>query len=439
MKMIHDQSMAIRRPRRMLRFVALGMGLVILSTALFGCGIAEPVQADTLAIPGKIKEGVRYEDVSEEFRRSLWAFADKTSASVLIAPEDQNSLYSPISLYYALAMLEAGAANKTKTDLRAFMAVPDSAQMGDELRNLYALMTVEREKTAEQIANAIWFREDLLGDTQKFIKQDWLDQLSNDFYASAFKVDFSKAETAKRMSAWVEEQTKGKIKPDIDLSNPDLLIVLMNTLYFKANWVTPFEENSIHKDTFDGANGPIIDVSYLSGFFKSLTVLREERYQACALPLMNGRIDFILPAEGTTPEDLLKDPALLVTLMEKERSLVDVDFKLPEFTYRTKMDVLEMMKSIGLQGIVSENPDFSAMLDRDAQVSAITQETFIALDKDGVEAAAYTEIQVGVGDTSVPDQLEHIQMTLDRPFIYVISDSAGAPLFVGIVRNPLSK
>lgn len=101
------------------------------------------------------------------------------------------------------------------------------------------------------------------------------------------------------------------------------------------------------------------------------------------------------------------------------------------------MDVLEMMKSIGLQGIVSENPDFSAMLDRDAQVSAITQETFIALDKDGVEAAAYTEIQVG--DTSVPDQLEHIQMTLDRPFIYVISDSAGAPLFVGIVRNPLSK
>jgi serpin B len=351
--------------------------------------------------------------------------------------EDKNSLYSPISLYYALAMLEAGTAGKTKTDLRAFMAIPDSMQIGNELRNLYALMTRDGKESAEQIANAIWFREDLISDSKKIIKQDWLDQLSNDFYASAFKVDFKNSETAKRMSGWVEEQTKGKIKPEIDLSEPDLLIVLMNTLYFKADWVTPFEDDSIQKDSFYGVKNTIADVPYLTGLFQSLTVLREDRYQACALPLMNGHIDFILPEEGITPEDLLKDPALLVTLMEKERSLVDVDFKLPQFTYQTKIDVLKDMESIGLPAIVCGHPDFSAMVDLDAEVNAITQETFIALDKNGVEAAAYTEIQIR--ETSMPEPLERVEMTLNRPFIYVISDSAGAPLFVGIVRNPISK
>ncbi|HZK29052.1 MAG TPA: serpin family protein, partial [Clostridia bacterium] len=270
-----------------------------------------------------------------------------------------------------------------------------------------------------------------------WIKQEWLDQLSNDVYASAFSVDFSNPESSRRMSRWVEEQTKGKIKPDIDVSDPLLLIVLMNTLYFKAEWVTAFEDDWIEKDIFIGVNGSIADVPYLNGFFPALTVLHEDRYKACALPLMNGQIDFVLPELGMTPEDLLKDPALLTTLLEKERTLADVDFKLPQFSYKTKVDVLEMMKGIGLPSIVCEAPDFSAMLDLEAEVSAISQETFIALDKNGVEAAAYTEIQIC--ETSMPEPQERIQMTLDRPFIYVISDSAGAPLFVGIVRNPLSE
>ena len=432
----YANAIAVRHPRRTLKFAALGMGLVILTTALIGCGIPEPVQADTLAAPGKNKEGVRYEDISEAFRQSLWAFADKTSASVLTEFQDKNSLYSPISLYYALAMLEAGAANATKRNLRSFMEVSGSLEIGGDLRNLYALMTVDRKNSAEQIANAIWFREDLLSDSQKWIKQDWLDQLSNDFYASAFSVDFSKPETAKRMSGWVEAQTKGKIKPDIDVSDPLLLMVLMNTLYFKADWATPFERDHIEKKSFHGVTEEIKDVDFLKQTFRSLEGLIDERFKAIALPLANGQIDFILSAEGISPEELMSDRSFLVSLNDGERRTFDVDLLLPKFSYKTKVDILESMEKLGLKAIVADRPDFSAMFNLDAEVSAITQETFIARDESGVDAAAYTEIQMRF--CAFLDDREQIEMTLDRPFIYVISDGAGVPLFVGVVRNPLA-
>ncbi|HZK29053.1 MAG TPA: serpin family protein [Clostridia bacterium] len=436
MKTTHDQKISQRHSRRILKIAAIAMGLVVFSIPLLGCAIPGHVQADTLATPGKIKEGVQYEDVSDAFRQSLWEFAGKTTGAALAVQTGKNSLYSPTSLYYALAMLEAGAANKTKTDLRSFMEIPESLQIGGELRDLYALMTLDAERAAEQVANAIWFREDLLSDSQKWIKQEWLDQLSNDFYASAFSVDFSNPESSKRMSRWVEEQTKGKIKPDIDVSDPLLLIVLMNTLYFKADWVMPFSRDLISQKSFHGLTGEIKDVDYLQGTFRSLEALTSDRFQACALPLANGQIDFVLPKAGISPEELLNDPALLLTLKDGEREGFDVDFLLPKFSYRTKIDILKSMDKLGLKSVLADRPDFSAMFNLDAEVSAITQETFIALDENGLEAAAYTEIQMGFG--SMPDQLERIEMTLDRPFIYVISDDAGAPLFVGIVNNPLA-
>ena len=69
-------------------------------------------------------------------------------------------------------------------------------------------------------------------------------------------------------------------------------------------------------------------------------------------------------------------------------------------------------------------------------MSAISQETFIALDEKGVEAAAYTEIQMR--ETAMLEPPEQLTLELNRPFLYVISDGAGTPLFVGIVRNPLA-
>lgn len=158
----------------MKKTIAFCLSLVLLAIPLFGCqSEGSPARADVLATPGEVKPGVDYGDVSDDFRQSLWAFAGKTSGAALTGGKEENSLYSPISLYYALAMLEAGAAGKTKTDLRGFLETADALDIGEELRNLYALMTVEEEGVAEQIANAFWAREDLVGEKGSGVKEAW--------------------------------------------------------------------------------------------------------------------------------------------------------------------------------------------------------------------------------------------------------------------------
>ncbi len=417
------------------RILALVLGLFMLTVPLLGCQTAtqdDPAKDGALVRPGEVLADVAYEDIPESLRLALWTFAGKTSGPAL-ADINKNTLYSPVSLYYALAMLEAGAAGETKTQLRAFLEA-GGEDPGPALQALYALMTKEGEYNTEQIANALWIREDLVKEGEGGVKQSFLDSMSKYFYASAFAVDFQKEETPAIMSRWVEEETRGKIKPEIDTSDPTLLMILMNTLYFKDGWVEPFGEDEKSLGPFFAKNKTVDDVSYLTRSHTLLPLYKNDRYKAVSLALSSGQMTFVLPNEGLTPEELLKDTDFLPGLWTQYGETARVDLKIPVFEYKSKTDILEALESLGLADIVQDAPDFSAMMDRGASVSHISQEAFIALDEKGVEAAAYTEIGMVESAPQVPDEVQVFH--LDRPFIFVISDQAGVPLFVGTIRNP---
>ncbi len=414
------------RPR--IRAIAVLLCLSLLATAVVGCDLTRTVKADTLASPAEVKPSRRYHELPDSFRKTLWEFASKTSGSALTVVPGQNALYSPISLYYALAMVEAGAGGRTKADLRAFLEMTEELDAGAELQRLYSLM-LHRGKSEEFLANAVWMRQEL-GDR---VGQGWLDQLANRFYASAFKVDFEDKATAEKMSKWVEEQTRGKIKPEIDPADADM--ILMNTLYFKADWEQAFEGTNNRQDYFYSSLGIPCEVTFMNHTYFNHECLVSDLFRASALKLKNGKIDFILPNEGVLPETLLAKPDFMTSVVEGERQTADIAFSIPKFTYRTKIDIFEKMETLGLRGMLQGNPDLSVMLpNQEAEVTRITQEAFIDLNEQGVEAAAYT--QVDIQCTAVPGQDDLIEMIFNRPFIYVISDDAGAPLFVGVVNNP---
>lgn len=412
-----------------LRVITCLICLLLLGTAVIGCD-AKKTSADTLAKPAAVKPSTNDSDFSSSFRWAIWEFAFKTSGAALSSEGDKNALYSPVSLYYALAMVEAGAGGQTKADLRAFLELTEEMESGAELQRLYSLMF--REGTSDElIANAIWLRPEL-GD---IVGQDWLNQMANHFYASVFKVDFNDKVTAEKMSKWVEEQTRGKIKPEIDLSEADM--ILMNTLYFKAEWEERFAETNSRKGVFFAPSSKLDDVTFMNATYFGQDYLAADKFRASAIKLKNGKIDFILPNEGVLPETLLANPDFLKSVYESERQPAEVTFSIPKFSYRAKIDVLDKMDALGLRDMVQVAPDLSVMLPKQsAEVSAITQEAFIDLNEEGVEAAAYTEVQIKC--TSMPPQDEVVELVFNRPFIYVISDDAGVPLFVGIVNNPLA-
>ncbi|HHW93931.1 MAG TPA: serpin family protein [Clostridiaceae bacterium] len=385
----------------------------------------------TLVSPAKVKPIGHYSELPNSFRKALWDFAFKTSGLALTVKGDENALYSPISLYYALAMVEAGAGGQTKADLRTVLELTGEMDAGAALQKLYSMML--HDGTSEElVANAVWMRLEL-GDQ---VSQEWLDQLASHFYASAFKVDFNDKATAETMSKWVEEQTRGKIKPEIDLSEADM--ILMNTLYFKADWASAFEEVNNRQDFFYTSLAIPCEVTFMNAKYDDQEYLVADEFRASAIKLKNGKIDFILPNEGVLPETLLANPDFLKLVYEGKRQTANVVFSIPKFSYRVKIDVFEKMEALGLRDMLQNKPDFSVMLPaQKAEVSKITQEAFIDLNEQGVEAAAYTEIAMRC--TSVPIQDDFVEMIFNRPFIYVISDDAGVPLFVGVINNPLKE
>ena len=58
----------------------------------------------------------------------------------------------------------------------------------------------------------------------------------------------------------------------------------------------------------------------------------------------------------------------------------------------------------------------------------------LALDENGVEAAAYTAI--GIEKMSLMPDAEPVEFKLDRPFFYYVTSPDGAVLFVGVLYNP---
>ena len=79
------------------------------------------------------------------------------------------------------------------------------------------------------------------------------------------------------------------------------------------------------------------------------------------------------------------------------------------------------------------DPEQLAQFNADLQAASRTP-LFIAVDEEGVEAAAFTVMAMS-GAGAPPDELEEIDFTVDRPFLFVIMSSDNLPLFAGVVNR----
>jgi serpin B len=109
---------------------------------------------------------------------------------------------------------------------------------------------------------------------------------------------------------------------------------------------------------------------------------------------------------------------------------------MPRWTYRVATDLKKPLTSLGMGEAFSPGADFSGMTEDVAlEISEVLHQTYVAVDEAGTEAAAATA--VGMADSAVAQGPP--PLLLDRPFLYVIHDTAhGTPLFVGRVADPSS-
>jgi len=256
-------------------------------------------------------------------------------------------------------------------------------------------------------------------------------------------VDFAENEKAARtINDWVKAQTRDKITDLIpaDSLNAMTRLVLVNAVYFKADWEAQFEKDYTGPEEFWVAESDSKEVQMMSlnGHKMNFARLDELDCSMVELPYKGERIvmQIILPKQRTGVfqlENKLAEVDLQTLFSEKKRN-VKVDLSLPRFKLSHSLALSDSLKQMGMADMFSGKADLSGITgNRDLYVSSVVQKVFVEVNEEGSEAAAATGVMVMMRSMPAPNQ----QFLVDHPFIFIIRDKlTGMILFQGRVVDP---
>ena len=394
--------------------------------------LAQPVLPEaTDRFDWEAKDKLREDNpVDTEFMTALNTFAVRTSTAVL-HENGVNRNFSPLSLYYALALAASGAEGQTQKELLDLLGAADTVKLAEQSGNLYRLLFTDNEVTKLQIANSLWIDNDLEvtgAYTQNAVKH---------FYAWVFAADFTDPATAMAAARWVAANAKGTIEPQITLDANTVMLIL-NTVYFYDEWQKGFEKAQTAESEFELAGDDKVTCDFMQAEYGMKKYYQDAGFMRTELELKGGGVmSFILPDKDVKVDSLLADAARLQTaLTGGEEKAAKMFFKMPKFKYGYESKLVEILKTLGISDAFDDQADFSGIDGkRDLYISDVIQQTHIGVDENGVEAAAFT--QVSIATMSMPITLEEtVEFFLERPFIYTITSREGALLFVGVCDNP---
>mgnify|MGYP001032177666 FL=1 len=363
--------------------------------------------------------------------------------------QDGNLLYSPYSISLALAMTYGGARGETEAQMAQTLHFDlPQADLHAAMNKLDLALEQKSEEDEDgnqpvqlDIANAIWGQQD-----HPFLPE-YLDLLALNYGAGIHLSDFAtQAEkTAEEINLWVSDQTHERIQ---DIIQPNALgettrLILVNAIYFNADWNTPFDPEYTHLAPFyllDGGESQVemmfnhLELSYEAG-----STSGGIGYQVVRLPYTNRSLvmEILIPDQGqfSAFEAALDWQTLETILGGTHRE--DVLLNMPKFTFRSSFALVGPLVSMGmLDAFDPILADFSGMDGRQGlTISDVIHQAFVAVDEVGTEAAAVTVVEMETAEA--PMEYEPIELTIDRPFIFLIRDlSSGQILFIGRVLNP---
>ncbi|WP_294550644.1 serpin family protein [uncultured Pseudoflavonifractor sp.] len=386
-----------------------------------------------------------YQDEWDAFRDAAPALEDQpglpealadfsaNSAALALAGE-YNRIYSPISLWFALAMLAETTAGETRQQVLTALGAEDLEQLRGWADSLWHALYTDDGTASLLLGSSIW-----LGEGMDF-RQDVLDTLAERYYAASYRVPMGTDEADSALAAWVAEQTRGLIGGNGKVleTTPDTLAVLASTLYYQAGWRNEFLPANTSKDIFTTAGGESLTVDFMHRTDRNVSFLRREGYEAAAISTYLGQMVFVLPEEGVTPNDLLSDPDFLSGLDMDSGDAIqgEVRWSVPKFDVSSDLDLKPTLEGLGIADALDRDAaDFSPLTDTEpVWVDQVKQIARVTVDEQGVEAAAVT-LMAAAGSSAPPEDPAICVMDLDRPFLFLIK-AEGTVLFVGAVENP---
>jgi serpin B len=354
-----------------------------------------------------------------------------------------NLFFSPFSISMALAMAYAGAHGTTETemadtfhfDLPQSQLHPAFNKIDNELASRGEGAKGKDDKGFRlNIVNAIWGQKGF-----EFLSQ-FLDTLAQNYGAGMRILDFmaNPEQCRQTINEWVSNQTEDRIKDLIPqgVIDKDTRLVLTNAIYFNAAWLNQFEDSATQKGDFYLLDGNKVSVDMMRQT-ESLGYFSGNGYKAVELPYDGDQLSMIIMVPDNGQFQKFEDsinPDLLNSVINGLHNN-RINLTMPKFEFDAEFNLNKTLMEMGMPTAFTDAADFSGMTGRrDLCISDVLHKAFVSVDEKGTEAAAATAVVMRL--TAMPVG-ETINLTIDRPFVFLIRDiPTGTVLFMGRVLDP---
>jgi serine protease inhibitor len=342
----------------------------------------------------------------------------------------QNVFISPYSAAVALGLTLNGASGATADAMASTLGFAGRtlSEIDAAYRALGQRLVRADSGVRFESANSIWFNKELP------FHQAFFDTTAHYFGARVEGLDFRDEQGAlAKINGWARDRTAGRIDKVLDrVRADDQAMFLLNALYFKGDWTSPFPSSSTRAAEFTRGDGSKQNVDMMTQR-RVFPLWRAGDLLAVDLPYGNGAFSMtiLVPAAGRSADQLVASltPARWQQVVDSLRPQ-DMQLYVPKFTMKYEDEWKDVLTAMGMGVAFREGEaDFTRMSPRgrDMFIEFVKQNTFVAVNEKGTEAGAVTT--VGIGVVSMPQEVR-----VDRAFVLVIREKGtGAILFAGKV------
>ena len=348
--------------------------------------------------------------------------------------EGKNTLISPLSVLYALAMTANGADGETLTQMEQVLGM-DCEKLNSFMLVFWDLLP-EGKAYKMSLANSIWFKDD-----PNFEVQQSFLQTNADYYGGgAYKAAFDEG-TRNDINNWVKEHTYGMIPEIIDEIPKEAIMYLVNALAFEAEWEEDYKEHQVWEEQFTMEDGTRQDAEMM--YSEEYNYLEDDLATGFMKFYKDRRYAFVamLPNEGVTVSEYVDSLSgdQLLNLLNNHQD-VTVYAAMPKFETEYGTEMSEVLQEMGIvDAFDARVADFSRLGTYNADgmnicINRVLHKTFISVTELGTRAGAATAVDLECGSAAI--EMDYKEVVLNRPFVYMLIDcETNLPFFFGTMMN----
>lgn len=420
--------------RRYLFLLVMLLGLVLAGCDLLA-GRVEIAQSEQ---PRDISPGVKPEEC-RELTAGNQAFAFDLYRALCKSPG--NLIFCPHGLSAALAQVYAGARGETARQMAQalhFTLPPARLHAAFNQADL-SLAHLSRDATDQplkdfrlEMAVSLWVQQG------NYLLPEFLDLLAENYGANLALVDFRNDLPGARraIDQWANRKTDRRLLNLVPSQylDPSSNMVLADVGYLKDRWLFPFEKALTHPAPFTLPDGRLVTAEMMSrtGLFGYAAALG---CQAVELPYRSAlSLLILLPKAGGFTQFEQALTARQVAEISARLTARPVALTMPKFRCESQFNLAETLSNLGMPLACAPRADFSGMSNaRGLFLGAVAHKTLFSVNEAGTEVAT----SAPPDRARLPGRTETVNLTIDRPFVFLVRDSGtGALLLLGRVLDP---